>query len=50
MRKIKTFLIDLVTAAILATAIILVLDATDNMISNVSLSLSEKIVMAKVER
>ena len=46
MSKIKTFLIDLTIAAVLAIITVLVLDAADNMISRVSLSCSERITAA----
>lgn len=46
MSKIKTFLIDLAIAAVLAVTIVLVLDAADNMISRVSLSCAEQIAAA----
>lgn len=50
MSKIKAFLLDFAIAAALAVLIMLVLNAAANMICNVSLSVAEKIVMAKIER
>lgn len=49
MNKMKTFLVDLVIAAVLAVTIVLVLDAADNMISHVSLSYAERITAAGME-
>lgn len=47
MKKIKTILIDLTISAVLAIAIILVVDAADNMINHASLLSAEQIMMAK---
>lgn len=47
MKKIKTILIDLTISAVLAIAIILVVDAAGNMISHASLLSAEQIMMAK---
>lgn len=48
MKKTKTFLIDLVIAAVLAAAVVILLDAADKGISHLSLTISEQIVMAKM--
>ncbi|WP_396957905.1 hypothetical protein [Nitrosomonas sp.] len=50
MKKTKIFLIDLVTAAVLAAVVVVLLDATDRGLNYLSLTISEKIMMAKNDR
>lgn len=49
MSKIKTFLIDLAIAAVLAVTIVLVLDVANNVISHIALSLAKQITAAGME-
>lgn len=50
MRKTKTFLIDLVIAAIVGVVVIVLLDVADKGINHLSLMISEQIVTVKHDR